>query len=188
MREAQAHLQKVEEANWLLGGEVAIPQRQEKDNYVPAAYLFLRLPRGIETTADKKRRHELLYSFLPQSTGAGSFRLVELAFASAEQKDFAGDVLRIFSAEGRQRTKRKIQSGDRSIEFELVEFDDANGNHISVYIHKTVAVIYWITNGQKNNAARALQLSLESFGLGMTDQNKMREEYNGGSPWKPVQR
>jgi hypothetical protein len=205
MLQTQRRVQQVEETNRLLDQPLNVPTREEPEKekgkgptITTLAYFFFRPPLGILLTPEKTPRQGLLYTYpinpKPPAPPPGSkppppspFVAVEVAIGS-DIKDLIRDVLRAYpSSVAAAPVKKSFSSGERTTEFETYEFDDPDGSHWALHFtlvgKQAFALAYHIAKGQKDNAARALQASLESFAAGEA-MVPAKLEYNNGSPWK----
>jgi hypothetical protein len=111
---------------------------------------------------------------------------MELAFGT-DQKTFAADVRRNFpGADTGTTSEQKARPPGRAVQsFDVTEFDDNDGSY-SICIWRgaapQVAIAYWMQRGQRNAARRAIELSLESFGVN-ADTAKLRLVFGKRSPW-----
>jgi hypothetical protein len=177
MEEAQKRMLRHEEEERLLGPAIVIPMRDDgKGNKVPIANVHLRLPKGLANTTRNEasphtRGSARLYEFGPaQPGGAGPVKSVELAVAG-EQKEFLDDVKGRFgqASESAKKQKEVRPPGRDVLTFTAQELEDGN-DVLLVFLHKAgkeqAALVYRVAKGQQKEAARAVELSLESFGLG----------------------
>jgi hypothetical protein len=161
-----------------------------KEKRVPAIRysLFLRLPRGIRTTAEPDPQFDLVFH-LPRGASPsakpgpfsmekappalGGFLEVYLAFGTEASTTFVDRVANVFphGSEPVMASKPDVVVPERRepLSFDLREFTDARSTW-SVYAHtegnSTVAIVYRVDKEQKKNAARAIQLSLSTLAIG----------------------
>jgi hypothetical protein len=186
MRATQARLERFEQENKYLGNPLTMPTRKEKDESVPLANVFLRPPRGIQTSPSEEPRSGLLYGYRPAKEGAaGAFTVVELGFSSG-QKDFPADVLGLFPAGGVSTRQRQVQPpGRKALTFDTAEFEDDQHNY-SVNVWRggdpQVAVVYWVARGQWESARKVIELSLATFAAD-AEAGRLRSAFATRSPW-----
>jgi hypothetical protein len=168
---------------------------------------FLRLPRGIRTTADNEPRGGLAYRYpraaappsksvdlaaarSGEATAAGApggFLDVYLAFGNESAPIFAEKVTFVFphGTEGVQSSTKDVTVPERKqpMSFAVREFNDGP-TAWSVYAHtegaSTVAIVYHIDKGQKSNASRVIELSLATLAMGQ-EANAVFASYNARS-------
>jgi hypothetical protein len=189
MVEAQKRLARHEEEERLLGPAIVIPTRDdgkgEKEPIV--ASLHLRLPQGLANSPAKEkgprsRGAAKLYTY---PAASGQFKLAELGVGGKE-KEFIGDVLGLYDQASKPKTsQRKVQPpGRKEMTFATTEFESGDLFYL-VNLYKAdnqqVVVVYCLPKAQKAAAARAVELSLESFALG-PQADRMRAAR--GSPLK----
>jgi hypothetical protein len=197
MEEAQKRLERFENESRVLDAPLSIPapprdkdKDKDKDKEAkgaivplaaPVAMIFLRPPKGINSTADnaEQPRARLLYSFKPRgATSAGPFTMVEVATGELS-REFRDEVMRSFQASNTPTTKqRQVRPpGREPVTFTTTEFED--GQHFySVNVwrgpQEQVIVAYWVLLAQKAAASRIIETSLETFAAGK-DYNRQRE-------------
>ncbi len=178
MEKAQKDHEYFEAQNRFLDAPLQIPLVETKEgNKTKIANLFLRPPKGISAKcsnpADPRGGKLYTYDPPPKSKVSGPCQRVELAFGG-DQKEFASEVLATFPGAGEQKSKEQqvrapIWPNDRpTLKFEIIEFTYEQ-SFISVNIWRAqkrqVAVVYWIDPTKRSQAAQALKMSLETFGM-----------------------
>jgi hypothetical protein len=184
MVSVQARQQHIEEEARLLDGSpLRMPVREDKNGTKAAvADLFLRPPAGIGNvpTNEADPRGGLLYSYLPrQGKMVSAFARVEFAVGDLKNKDFAGDVLKTFTATSKPTSRQhKLHAPGRlPHSFETFEFQDEQFFY-SVNVmrgsYRQVAIVFWVTPPDKKEASkRAIQVSLESLAVDNEKLNKV---------------
>jgi hypothetical protein len=150
---------------------------------------FLRLPKGLRTTADLEPKFELVYRYprtgvpalsakvppnaeLPIVGSASGIPEVYLAFGNDPQAAFVDKVARLLPRSGDvMGTTASIEVPDRKepLSFDVREFNDSQSAW-AVYAHgensTTVAIIYRMEKAQKDSLKRIVEMSLASLAMG----------------------
>jgi hypothetical protein len=150
---------------------------------------FVRGPKGIHPMPEKEPREGIFYRYLPPTNKkADPFKLVEVAYwvygkkkeegeskedfekkVKAGQRAFTNKVLACFSLrekdklEERKLRQSPFRTREGSVIVKSIDFDDPNGSY-SLNImdgkEQSVAVVFWIQKGKKDEAKLAIQQSL----------------------------
>jgi hypothetical protein len=171
MLEAQARIKRFEEESALLGPALSIPRPRDKDgSQRPIADLFLRPPIGIRTSAvsESEPRANLLFTYPSRKADTGP--VVALELAVGEQEDFDKAVIRCFLPKPPASRERTVHHPLRqSAEtFQTTEDDDQQyfySINIAKPAKQKIAIVYKVAKEQRDAAARAIQMSLESFAV-----------------------
>jgi hypothetical protein len=181
-------------------------QKEKRVNVFQPAF-FLRLPRGIRTTADNEPRGGLAYRYqranapaikpgdllagkAAEAAAAGSpggFLDVYLAFGNEAAPIFADKVANVFphGTEGVQPSTKDVTVPERKqpMNFAVREFNEGPAAW-AVYAHtegaSTVAIVYHMDKAQKSNASRVIELSLATLAIGQ-EANAVIASYNARS-------
>lgn len=178
MKSAQERLKRHDEEVRLIGPPVSTPTaKNAAGDPAPVAAFFLRLPITLPTKPTDEPVG-LFYDYVPAQK-AGPFDRAKVAFAKADDADFANRVVRALGPTT-QVTPTKVVTqppGRKGVAFTRMTFD-GDAFSYSVNVHQDaagqMAVVYQIYRGQAAAAARPLELSLDSFGFGssMADAQK----------------
>jgi hypothetical protein len=185
MVEAQTRAKRFDEESAVLGAPIVVPSPPDKDgSQRPIANFFLRLPKGIRTTAEKDNEAQFLYTY--PSTGSASGPFVEVQVAVGDQKDFAVDVKRRFPAKEINSQKRQMTNPlhQQPTTFDTTELEDAQYFYsINIYRDekKQIAIVYKVASQQRETAAKTIRKSLESFAVDQ-EAKRLRELDKKGSP------
>lgn len=174
MVKSQQKLDRWEAELRLLDAPLSIPSRMTKDNK-PVSFLgvFIRPPRGISSGPDnfKEPREGMMFRF-PVKGGAAPFTLVE-ATQGDGSATFAAEVMNCYKPDGKpvQRTRPVRGFFGQTTTFLTYEFEDG-ADFYSVNIAKIgandqFAVVYKLAKAQKAQALRTIDLSLETFAVGV---------------------
>lgn len=189
MREAQERADHFQDAKKYLDEPVKIPTKKEKegDLELPIAEVFFRPPKGIRPTCDPTPRSDLLWRYPAQKNNAECSR-VELAFG-AGKKEFAAEVVNNFNPVERVNPKTKqypVVDREAPLVFDVWEFDigqDAYSINILRDPVCPVAVVYVYNKARRDNARKAIDLSLQSLAVA-SQVRTARQRYDRKTPWK----
>jgi hypothetical protein len=189
MRENQARAKRFDEENKLLGQTpLVVPTREVKKGktkkQVALANAFVRVPAGINTTANKDRRNGLLYVYAGGKQSV-PFTQVEVAYGTG-QKHFAREVLSCFANLSGKTRKRQVRSatGEGTITYRTTEFDDGQSAcSINIFTgkKKALAVVFWLQKDKLKIGQRAIEMCLEWSGVG-SQADKLRAAFLVRSP------
>lgn len=189
MREAQERADHFQDEKKHLDEPVKIPTKKDKDSdlEVPVAEVFFRPPKGIRPTFEPTPRSDLLWRYPAQKNNAECSR-VELAFG-AGNKQFAADVANNFPStqQVHPRTQQyNVVGREAPLVFDVWEFEIGQEAY-SINILRDpvcpVAIVYVYNKARRENARKAIDLSLESLAVA-SQVRAARQRYDRKSPWK----
>jgi len=169
MKEAQQRIKQYEEESKLLTDPVRTPMaKNESGQPVSVATFALRLPNTVSTQPSPVARAGLYYDYIPAtiSPTATAYPWVSVAFAKADDATFAETVMKGFTATGPVSTSQYTTR--LKVPFSRTTFENETYWHsINLYkgSNQQVAIIYAVPKAQAQQAARAIDLSLDSFGI-----------------------
>ena len=187
MRETQEREQHFQDAKMYLDEPVKMPTKKEDDREVPVADVFFRPPKGIRPTPDPTPRSDLLWRYPAQKNNA-ECSLVELAFG-AGIKDFAAAVVGNFHPTEQVRPKTQqynLVGRETPLVFDVWEFEIGSEAYSMNSLRDPVcpvAVVYVYNKARRDNARKAIDLSLQSLAVG-SHVRAARQRYERKSPWK----
>jgi hypothetical protein len=179
MQEADIRIQRIDEENRLLGPPLDFPAPLPK---APSIALFLRPPKGIQTTSKKV---EIPYHY-PATSGLCSD--VYLAIDDGRKKVEKSIEDHLGAPAGNWRAFQVNPPGRPQIAFEAVRFDDpkvtapANAPAVFVaYVHQTagfpaVGVVFRVLKTNQDAALPSLKMSMETYAE-QGDAYKARADY-----------
>jgi len=168
MKDTQQRIRLYEEESKLLTVPVNVPTaKNESGQPVPVASFTLRLPQTVSTTPSPEARGGMYYDYMPATIPPmTAYPWVSLAFAKADDAKFAETVMKWFTATGpvstsQYTTRLKVPLSRTTFE------NDTHWHSINLYkgTNQQVAIIYAVPKAQAQQAARAIDLSLDSFGI-----------------------
>jgi hypothetical protein len=157
-------------------GEVAkMPVLPTKEGKEESWNVFLRLPKDVldkPVTQDQSNLAQLHGGLLAEyrGKGAGAFQGVFLG-VDRDRKDFRKEVLNLFPASGEIRPSetKKIPGPESELIFERNTFDDSKSTLSINFCQRSgfqVAVVFRVKKGGMALNSRAIDLSLETLGVG----------------------
>lgn len=194
LKAAQERIKRREDESKLLGPGITVPQVKNMDGTsYPAVNMFLRLPKGLSTSPAAGPRLGLLHVYAPTQAGAAApFAEVLIAYAKAGDAKFVEDVMKAFTASNTPTRTEFVAKpvGRPETRFTRTSFE-SNQFFYSVNhwagTRQQVIVAYVLNNAQRGTGARALDLSLETFG-GEGQSAEARKQANDPSPLERVPR
>jgi hypothetical protein len=168
MKEAQERVKRYEEESKLLAAPVKPPAAKNESGQLEAVASFtLRLPNTVSTQPSPEARGGLYYDYMPATIPPmTAYPWVSLAFAKADDAKFPEAVMKWFTATGPvnvtpHTTRLKVPFSRTTFE------NDTHWHSINLYkgSNQQVAIIYVVPKAQRQQAARAIDLSLDSFGI-----------------------
>jgi hypothetical protein len=171
MKETQQRIKQYEEESKLLGAPVSPPTAKNEAGQPTAVASFtLRLPQAISTQPSAEARGGLYYDYMPAVIPPmTAYPWVSLAFAKADDAKFAETVMKWFTATGPvsvtpHTTRLKVPFTRTTFE------NETHWNSINLHkgAQQQVAIIYVVPKAQAQQAARAIDVSLDTFGIDST--------------------
>jgi hypothetical protein len=168
MKEAQQRIKQYDEESKLLTSPVAVPTaKNESGQSVPVATFHLRLPQTVSTQPSPVARGGLYYDYVPTTIPPmTAYPWVSVAFAKADDAGFAETVMKGFTAT--EPAKHTQHTTRLKVPFSRTTFENDTYWH-SINLHKgsnqQIAIVYAVPKAQAQQAARAIDVSLDSFGF-----------------------
>lgn len=194
MREAEAHEHHFDEQSKLLDEPLNAPTMKDKETggNIPVAQFFLRPPKGIERTCEEAPREGLLYRYpVRQASTAGPFLMMELAFGHDQKEFYKQKVEPHFRADRNTSDTSMVRviDPDRGAPLDFARYEFSEGNVLySINVCQSgqlqIAIVYHISKGSVTNARQAMNLSLQSLGLGPGAASRQQQAYQRRSPWR----
>jgi hypothetical protein len=190
MKEAQEQLRRYEEEQSLLEPMPLQPPTRpdpQTQSPIPVVDFHLRVPRGIGTQAPTAPRLEIFYDYQPTKPGAaGPLLAVSVAFAPRHDGQFANQVMGRFPSTG----PGKQSTGRTRLGVDYRRIDGESDTYSAVLIlsqgtTNQFALVYLVAKGQLPRVARAIELSLDSFGFDAS-LTPARQAFRPGGPLEYV--
>ncbi|NBO90884.1 MAG: hypothetical protein EBV06_00985 [Planctomycetia bacterium] len=168
LKETQQRVKRYDEEAKLLGPLVNLPvSKNESGQDTTPIQFALRLPVALSTQPSKDPRGGLFYDYLPaQVQASGAFPWAAVAFSKKDDAGFPENLMKWFQADG--NVKRQSYVTRHKVAFERTSFDHKEHSYW-IHLHKgnqqQIAIVYAVPKVQANQNARAIDLSLDSFGF-----------------------
>jgi hypothetical protein len=171
MKETQQRIKQYEEESKVLGAPVGLPSaKNESGQLMTVASFALRLPLTVSNKPSPEARGGLYYDYMPAVIPPmTAYPWVSVAFGKADDAKFAEAVMKWFTATGpvnvTQHTTRL------KVPFTRTTFENETHWH-SINLYKgtsqQMVIIYVVPKDKAQQAARAIDLSLDTFGIEST--------------------
>ncbi|MFQ3591967.1 MAG: hypothetical protein SNJ82_02125 [Gemmataceae bacterium] len=194
MKEAQERLRQYEEETKILDpAERLLPPTKSIEPQMPpmaVVEFHLRAPRGIASAqGPMTARLDLFYDYDPlKPNAAAPFERLSIAFAPLNQTSFADQLLSRLRATS--QPKQSTGMTRLGLNYRRLEFDTESSS-VAMFLFQGTkhwfAIVYFVTKGQLARAARAIEMSLNTFGFDGTLE-AARQAVRPGGPLEYVPR
>jgi hypothetical protein len=190
MLQAQVRVQQFDEENRLLGDPLVIPTRTDAatKGQVPVANVFLRPPKGIQDKPGAPRGGGLPYRYLAAVPKDALCTAVEMDFGKPRIDLGSRAVVAGWFPTVRVPELQQQEIAGRSFLVAEFDYDLRNNESCAVYVtpaepgQTQVAIVYWLSSKQKEQARSVLALSLKSLALDV-EAGLRRAGYAQRTPW-----